>query len=188
MHIAIDFGTCNSSAALMVDGNLRLVKEPTRQGYSFLSSIYMEELDKILVGQLAESNKFKDITRYRKEFKRDLLQKTPYILGQNGEYELTPQKLVTEVLRSFKQEAEKITLALDKGEINDVVVTVPATYLKNKRDAMERAALDAGFSSVGLIEEPVAAATYYSDLNPASFQEEDIILVYDLGGELLMRL
>lgn len=182
MRLGIDFGTCNSSAALMIDGNLRLVKEPARQGYSFPSSIYLEELDKVLVGQLAESNKFKDITRYRKEFKRDLLQKTPYILGQNGEYEFTPQRLVTEVLKTFKQETEKITLALDKGEITDVVLTVPATYLKNKREVMEQAALDAGFTSVGLIEEPVASAIYYNDLNPASFKEEDIILVYDLGG------
>ena len=182
MYLAIDLGTCNSSAALMIDGKIRLVKEPGEQGYSFPSSIYVEELNQILVGQFAESNKFKDITRYRKELKRDLLRNTPHILGKNGEHEFTTLQLITAILKNFKQEAEKVTFALDKGEVTDVVITVPATYRKNKREAMEQAAWDAGFTSVSLLEEPVAAAIYYNDLNPASFKEEDIILVYDLGG------
>ena len=159
--LAIDFGTSNSCAAVMIDGNLRLVKEPVKQGYSFPSSIYIDKSGKILVGHFAESRKIKDSSRYRNEIKPDLIQEHPYILGQNGEYEFTAQQLITEILKSFKQEAEKITIALDKGEIIDVVVTIPATYRKHKRDAMIRAAKNAGFISTQLIEEPVAAAIYY---------------------------
>jgi molecular chaperone DnaK len=43
MFLGIDFGTSNSSAALMIDERPRLVKEPVKQGYSFPSSIYLTE-------------------------------------------------------------------------------------------------------------------------------------------------
>lgn len=180
--LAIDFGTCNSSAAVMNDGNPRLIKEPVKQGYCFPSSVYLDESGQILVGHFAESKKVKDISRYRSKIKRDLIQDRPYLLGQNGEHEFTAQQLITEILKTLKQEAEKITLALAKGMITDVVITIPATYRQNKREAMKQAALNAGFTSVQLIEEPVAAAMHYHAQNPATFQEGDIILIYDLGG------
>jgi hypothetical protein len=41
--LGINFGTCNSSSALIFNGDLRLVKEPTKQGYSFTLSIYLDE-------------------------------------------------------------------------------------------------------------------------------------------------
>lgn len=145
-------------------------------------SIYVDESEPILVGHLAESKKVKDSSRYRSEIKQDLIQEQPYLLGQKGEYEFTAQDLITEILKTLKQEAEKITLALGRGIISDVVITVPATYRQNKRAAMEQAASNAGFTSVQLIEEPVAAAIYYHQQNPATFQEGDVILIYDLGG------
>ncbi|MGL6337554.1 MAG: Hsp70 family protein, partial [Waterburya sp.] len=182
MLLGIDFGTCNFSAAVMIDGNPRLVKEPVKQNYCFPSSVYLDESGQILVGHFAESKKVKDISRYRSKIKRDLIQDRPYLLGQSGEYEFTAQELITEILKTLKQEAEKITLASDKGEITDVVITIPATYRQNKREAMKQAALNAGFTSVQLIEEPVAAAMHYHAQNPATFQEGHIILIYDLGG------
>lgn len=182
MLLGIDFGTSNFCAAVMIDENLRLVKEPVKQGYSFPSSIYLDESGEILIGHFAETKKIKDSSRYRSEIKPDLIQEHPYILGQNGEYEFTAQQLIAEILKFLKNEAEKITFALDKGEITDVVITIPATYRKNKRDAMIEAAKNAGFISIQLIEEPVAAAIYYHQQNPATFREGDIILIYDLGG------
>lgn len=182
MLLGIDFGTSNSSAALVIGNNIRLVKEPNQLGYSFPSSIYFDESEEIFIGQFAESRKFTDITRYRREFKRDLLQDYPYYLGQNGEYEFTVQELVTEVLKYFKKEAEKITFALDKGSIDSVVVTIPATYHKNKKDLMKQAVMQAGFTSAQLLEEPIAAANYYNYQNPTTFKEGNIVLVYDFGG------
>jgi molecular chaperone DnaK (HSP70) len=180
--LGIDFGTSNSSAALMINSNLRLVKEPTKQGYSFPSSIYLDREGKILVGQIAETRKFNDITRYRREFKRDLLQNYPYVLGKQGEYQFTPQQLVIEVIKTLKREADKMVIALGEEPISEAVVTIPATYKKNKKDLMKEAAEQAGFSLVHLLEEPVAAASYYNHQNPKTFKEGDIILVYDLGG------
>ena len=43
MRLGIDFGTSFSSAALVRDGNLVLVKEPVKLGFSFPSSAYLTE-------------------------------------------------------------------------------------------------------------------------------------------------
>ena len=181
MLIGIDFGTCNSSAAVMLNGQLRLVKEPFKHGYSFSSSVYFTPKGEILVGEAAERNRQRDIRRYRREFKRELGQNQPYLVG---ELSLTPQDLVMEVLKKLKSEAEKMTKSLAEGGITDAVVTVPAIYAKYKRDLMKQAAKSAGFSSVKILEEPVAAAVYYAyqNKNHFTFKEREIILIYDLGG------
>ena len=182
MFLGIDFGTSNSSAALMIGDRPRLVKEPVKQGYSFPSSIYLTEEGEILVGQIAENRKFLDLTRYRREFKKDLLQNTPYFLGSQGEYEFSPQESIAEVIKTLKKEADKITTSLGIDNVTNAVITIPASYKKNKKDLMKEAAKKAGLTSAELLEEPVAAAIYYNYQNPATFQEGDIILIYDLGG------
>lgn len=57
MRLGIDFGTCYSSAALLLDGIARAIKEPLKQGYSFPSSVYLTERQEILVGQAAENTR-----------------------------------------------------------------------------------------------------------------------------------
>ncbi|AFZ37944.1 Serine/threonine protein kinase-related protein [Stanieria cyanosphaera PCC 7437] len=177
--LGIDFGTCNSSAALVIENHLRVVKEPLKQGYSFASSVYLTEQEEIIVGQAAENNRLRDLRRYRQQFKRELGISQPYPLGDRF---FLPQELITEILRKLKSEAEKMAAALGKTSVNDAVITIPATYQQYKRQLMERAAQTAGFTSVKLLVEPVAAATYYAHHNQAQFKEGETILVYDLGG------
>lgn len=175
MLLGIDFGTCNSSAALMLNGTIKLVKEPLKQGYSFPSSVYLTEKGEILVGQAAENSRLRDARRYRRGFKRALGENQPYLVG---ELSLTVQDLVTEVLKKLKSEAEKTV----SGVITDAVITVPASYKQSKRDLMRQAAQAAGFSQISLLDEPVAAATYYTQQNQNLLKDGDIILVYDFGG------
>lgn len=179
MLLGVDFGTCNTSAALVFDGKIRLLKEPLKHGYSFPSSVYLTEEGEMLVGQSAEYNRMQNVHRYRREFKRDLGIKDPYLIGERS---ISPQELVTEVLKKLKSEAAKITTALGKEEITDAVIAVPATYQQYKRNLIQKAVEAAGFSFVKLVEEPVAAAIYYAHHNITQLQEEEIILVYDLGG------
>ena len=182
MLLTIDFGTSNSCASLVVDGKVRLIKEPVKQTYSFPSSLYLDESEQFIIGHLAESKKFKNITRYRNQIKKDLIKTQPYLLGKNAQYQFTAQELITEIIKNLKDEGEKVTKALGQQLIRDVIITIPATYRQNKRMVMEQIALNAGFTSVELIEEPVAAATYYHSLHTDTFHVGDIILIYDLGG------
>ncbi|MUG96851.1 Hsp70 family protein [Scytonema sp. UIC 10036] len=177
MWLGIDFGTCNSSAALLLDGTLKRIAEPLKHDYCFPSSIFVTAQGQILVGHAAEHARQQDPQRYCHEFKRDLGSDTPYTLGN---CQLLPEELVTEVIRKLKVEADQVVKGRGMQPLSDAIITVPATYKAYKRKMMQEAGITAGFSQVELLEEPVAAAIYYSRHAPV--EEGEIILVYDLGG------
>jgi acyl carrier protein len=180
VKLGIDFGTCYSSAALLIDGTLHPAKEPLRPLEScFPSSICVTKKGEIVISQAAENLRRLNPQGYKNHFKRDLDTDIPYFLGEQ-QLRFLPEDLVTVMLRGLKKEAEKII----NSSIDSVIVTVPATYLINKKQLMEQAAKKAGFKEVALLEEPVAAAIYYSQKGTMGHQlnEGDILLVYDLGG------
>lgn len=177
MYLGIDFGTCYSTAALLLDAKLTPIPAPFSQEYIFPSSVFISTTEEILVGQEAENNRQTNPQRYKREFKRDLGTSEPYILG---EVSLLPEELVTEILKKIKAEAEKYTQLKGIQNLYQAVITVPATYDKSKRKLMEQAAHQAGFTEIKLLEEPIAAAIYYSHYT--QINQEDIVLVYDLGG------
>jgi molecular chaperone DnaK (HSP70) len=177
MQLGIDFGTCYSSAALLLDNIATPINAPLTPGYSFPSSIFITQHREILVGQAAENNRQKKPQSYRREFKRDLGSPDPYTLG---DVLMLPEELITEVLKKLKLEAEKVSQARGIRSLTDVLITVPATYNAYKRGLMQKAGEKAGFSQVKILEEPVAAAIYYSQ--HSQINDGDIVLVYDLGG------
>ena len=177
MWLGIDFGTCNSSAALLLDGTLKRIAEPLKHDYCFPSSIFVTGQGEILVGHAAENARQQDPQRYCHEFKRDLGSDTPYTLGNR---QMLPEELITEVIRKLKVEADKVVKGRGIQPLSDAIITVPATYGKYKRDMMQEAGMAAGFSQVELLDEPVAAAIYY--FRHAPVVEGEIVLVYDLGG------
>ncbi|ACK70840.1 Heat shock protein 70 [Gloeothece citriformis PCC 7424] len=178
LRLGIDFGTCYSSAAIALNSQKpQLIREPLQHNYSFPSCVYVTEQGEILVGQAAQNQHILHPERYRAFFKRDLGSPEPYMLGNRP---FLPEELVTEVIRKLKNEADQMVKSLGNGSITDAVITVPATYRANKRQLMEKAAKAAGFNEVKLLEEPVTAAIYYAQ--QYKLEEEEIILVYDLGA------
>lgn len=180
MKLGIDFGTCYSSAALCIDGVLSAVKEPSKPLEScFPSSVCVTKKGEIVISQAAENQRRLNPKGYKNQFKRDLETEIPYFLGEQS-LKLFPEDLVEIMIRGLKKEAEKIINA----PLDSVVITVPATYFSPKKQLMEAAARKAGFTEVTLLAEPVAAAIYYAEKGKIGHQlnEDDIILVYDLGG------
>ncbi len=177
MHLGIDFGTCNTSAALFLDGTLKPIKEPLKQGYSFPSSVFVTKQGQLVVGQAAENQRKMNPAHYRREFKRELGSSTPHSLG---EHKMLPEELVYELLRTLKKEAELMV----NQPLTSTVVTIPASYQSHKQTLMTQAAEAAGFTNVRLLMEPVAAAIYYAHLvsGSQSLKDGEILLVYDLGG------
>jgi molecular chaperone DnaK len=177
MYLGIDFGTCYSSAAVWANGELKRVKEPLKLGYSFPSSVFVNEKGELFVGEAAENQRRLNPERYRRAFKRDLGASTPFILGDR---QFLPEDLVAAVLKTLKREAEEMV----QTPLERAVVTVPATYTVYRKQLMEKATKAAGFTTVELLAEPVAAAMYYD--NPmsggAALAEGEVLLVYDLGG------
>jgi Ethanolamine utilization protein EutJ (predicted chaperonin) len=175
MWLGIDFGTCYSSAAFIRHGVLTPVKFGANIT-SMPSSVYLDKGGKLLVGKAAENKRQLDPSRYRREFKREFGNSTPYTIGDR---EFLPEELVTELLRRLKSEAD--AQSPDGQSFSGAVITVPANYQKGKRELMIEAGRAAGFASVLLLDEPVAAAVYHASQSGQS-QDGETILVYDLGG------
>ncbi|MEM1167547.1 MAG: Hsp70 family protein [Cyanobacteria bacterium P01_H01_bin.35] len=178
MYLAIDFGTSNTKAALVIEEKLILVRDSFQPESSFFpSSVYLTPEGQILVGHAADAMRDTDVRRYRKEFKRNFGEDVPYQLGDR---QLLPQDLVSAVLSKVKQEAEIIAQSYGENSLTKVVLTVPASYNGYKKRLMQKVAEGVGFTEVQLLPEPEAAAYYYNRNNIIS--NGDIVLVYDLGG------
>ena len=168
--LAVDFGTCYSSAARWVDGRAVAVKEPLEHRFSVPSSVLLAGSGELLVGFAAERRKVARPAHYAEEFKREVGRPAPLPLGDR---EVAVEELIAAVVGLLKREAEQVAGELPRG-----VLTVPASYEGHKREVMERAAAAAGFASAELLEEPVAASL----ARPAREKDEELLLVYDLGG------
>jgi molecular chaperone HscA len=88
--------------------------------------------------------------------------------------DVSPVEVSAEILRELRIRAEQ-TLG---GELQGVVVTVPAYFDDAQRQATKDAARLAGLNVLRLLNEPTAAAVAYG-LDKGS---EGVIAVYDLGG------
>ena len=84
-----------------------------------------------------------------------------------------PEELSALILKKLKQEC-----SYEHGEIQDVVISVPAHFDEIRRKATMDAGSIAGLNVIGLVNEPVAAALYYA----TTCKVFGKVLVYDLGG------
>ncbi|MFD0531769.1 Hsp70 family protein [Kitasatospora arboriphila] len=173
--LVVDFGTSSSAAAVVVDGRERLLKEPSSGLLSWPSAVSVAADGRLLVGSAAERRKRAEPDSYRAEFKRDLGERAPVVLGGRG-YPATG--LVAAVLAEFRSQGRTVT----GTEIDRLVVTVPASYgpVDPRREAMLEAGREAGFRSVELLAEPVAAA--HAAVAGEPFGPGQTVLVYDFGG------
>jgi len=81
--------------------------------------------------------------------------------------------LILEHLKNGAQENEQLS-----GTLRYAVVTIPANFNNNQRQATSEAGRLAGLEILRLVEEPVAAAIAYG----FGRERDQTILVYDLGG------
>ena len=171
--LGIDFGTCFSSAARIVDGRPQPVKEPLRLGYSVPSSVFVAPGDsgELIVGIAAENQKIRHPDRFETQFKRVLGRAEPIPLGERR---VGVDELVAAVLSYLRKQGEEAA----GRELLAAVITVPASYEAHLRERMLEAARAAGFERVELLEEPVAAIVEYA----AQAEVTGNVLVYDLGG------
>jgi molecular chaperone DnaK (HSP70) len=167
--LAIDFGTCYSSAARIVDGRAAPVKEPIEHRYSVPSSVLLTKGGERVVGYAAERRKATRPGHYQEQFKRALGRERVLL----GDAEVRPEELVAEVIAFLRREAEHTG-----APATEAILTIPASYEQHRRDLMLEAAAAAGFARTRpLLEEPVAAA-FAREATPAN----ELVLVYDLGG------
>ena len=133
----------------------------------------MEDNGNILVGQAAMNSRRHKPQNFHKEFKRNLGEEIPFLLGERS---FRPEELYTELFRHMKLRAEKLT-----GEpIEKAYLTYPASYGAKRREKLCSAAKAAGLFELELVDEPTAAAMCYCA--EGYIKDGQTLLVYDFGG------
>jgi chaperone protein DnaK len=176
--IGIDLGTSNSAASVMEGGRPSMI--PSAEGTSvggksFPSYVAFTKDGQLLVGEPARRQAVTNPDGTIKNVKRKMgSDEKVKALGK----EYTPQQISAFILQKIKKDAESYL-----GEtIDKAVITVPAYFNDNQRQATKDAGAIAGLEVVRIINEPTAAALAYGlDKNGAAQK----ILVFDLGGGTL---
>jgi molecular chaperone HscC len=169
--IGIDLGTTNSLCAVFQDGSPRLILNSLGETLT-PSVVGVTEKGDILVGGAAKELRVTQPDRCASCFKRFMgSSETLTIAGQK----FTPVELSSLVLKSLRDDARHF-LGTD---ITEAVITVPAYFNDNQRQATKQAGELAGLHVRRIVNEPTAAALTYGfhDRNA-----EKKILVIDLGG------
>ena len=190
--IGIDLGTTNSCMAVLEGGEPTVI-ENTEGGRTTPSVVAFAASGERLVGTVAKrqavtnpTNTVFSIKRFmgRKEAEvREEESIVPYkvISGQNGDArveaggkEYTPPEISAMILAKLKADAEAYL-----GEtVDGAVVTVPAYFNDDQRQATKDAGKVAGLDIKRIINEPTAASLAYG----LDKEDEQTILVFDLGG------
>jgi len=176
--IGIDLGTSNSAASVLQAGKPVII--PSAEGTSlygkaFPSVIAFTKDNQLLVGEPARRQAISNPERTILANKRKMGTNFKYNLN-NKEY--TPQQISAFLLQKIKKDAEEFI-----GEpIKKAVITVPAYFDDNQRQATKDAGTIAGLEVVRLVNEPTAASMAYG-LDKS--EKEQIILVFDFGGGTL---
>ncbi len=176
--IGIDLGTSNSAAAVLEGG--RPVIIPSAEGASlygkaFPSYVAFTKDGQRLVGEPARRQSVSNTEGTAMAFKRKMGTDYKYnLLGKDYK----PQELSAMLLGKIKADAESFLGV----PVKKAVITVPAYFNDNQRQATKDAGEIAGLEVVRLVNEPTAASMAYS-LDKTGAEQR--ILVFDLGGGTL---
>jgi len=176
--IGIDLGTSNSAAAVMEGGRPVIVPSAegaSQYGKAFPSYVAFTKEGSKLVGEPARRQAVANPDGTFSAFKRKM--GTDFRYKAYGK-EYRPQELSAFLLQKIKQDAEMYL----GDKIEKAVITVPAYFDDNQRQATKDAGAIAGLEVVRIINEPTAAALAYG-LDKAGKDQK--IVVFDLGGGTL---
>jgi len=170
--IGIDLGTTFSAAATLDDtGRPKILHNDEGQNIT-PSVVTMEGDSTVLVGEIARRAWNTDPSQAAARFKRAMGSTDTIRLGSRS---FTPTELSSLVLKKLAKDA-RATL----GDLGQAVVTIPANFASEAREATLSAARTAGLDVQHIINEPTAAALYYAYSNGTELH--GTFVVYDLGG------
>lgn len=171
--IGIDLGTTNSLASVWQDGKSVLIPNSFGE-YLTPSVVGIDEDNKIIIGKIAKERLISHPDKTAASFK--CFMGTAHEIKM-GNKTFSPPELSSFILRQLKQDAE-IFLG---EEVTEAVISVPAYFDDNGRNATKLAGQLAGLRVERIINEPSAAALAYK-LNDA---DDETFLVFDFGGGTL---
>lgn len=187
-HITIDYGidlgTTNSAICRMEQGVPAIIRSDCGME-TMPSCVSFKKGGTIRIGQSAYTDLGKDKLRALKkksamasnsciEFKRYMGSDITFS-NANAEHQWSPEELSAQILKT-------LCSFVSDDEVKAAVITVPAKFTVNQKDATLEAARLAGIKQVELLQEPIAASIAYG------LKAEDkngIWMVFDFGGGTL---
>jgi len=168
----IDLGTTYTSIAY-VDEFGKAVVVPNAENQRVTPSVVFFDGGNIVVGDVAkESSKI-----YPNEvvsFIKRSMGEPDFLFSYDGK-SYRAEEISSYILRKVAQDAEQSL----GSKITDVVITCPAYFGINEREATRMAGEIAGFNVRQIINEPTAAAIAYGTV---AISDKRVVMVYDLGG------
>jgi molecular chaperone DnaK len=173
--IGIDLGTTNSAAATFEGGRATVipsVEGPSASGKMFPSVVAFTKDGQLLVGEPAKRQATANPEGTIFEIKRKM--GTDYKVRIYGK-DYTPQQISAFILQKIKRDTETF-LGMP---VKKAVITVPAHFNDNQRQATKDAGEIAGFEVLRIINEPTAACLAYGI---DKLDRDMKILVFSFGG------
>jgi len=176
--IGIDLGTSNSASAIIMGGRPTIIPSAegtTIAGKAFPSYVAFTKDEELLVGEPARRQAVTNPegTIYAVKRKMGTSEKI-----RVGSKEFTPQQISSFILQKIKRDSE----AFLGQSVKKAVITVPAYFDDNQRQATKDAGTIAGLDVVRIINEPTAASLAYGLDKEGSDMK---IMVFDFGGGTL---
>ena len=168
--IGIDLGTTNSCVAYMIGGRPEVVPN-AEGGRTTPSVVAISKGGEVLVGQAAKRQAVVNPERTISSIKRKM--GTDHKIDLDGK-KYTPQDISAFILQKLKRDAE----AYLGEEVKQAVITVPAYFNDNQRQATKDAGRIAGLEVLRIINEPTASSLAYG----LDKDKGEKLLVFDLGG------
>ncbi|MDU6413642.1 Fe-S protein assembly chaperone HscA [Mixta calida] len=191
LAVGIDLGTTNSLVATVRSGQAETL--PDAQGRHLLPSVVQYQAQQSLVGWEARQqvaadpvNTISSVKRLMGRSLADIQQRYPHLpyqlqpsenglpLIQTAAGTLNPVRVSSDILQTLAARARESL----GGDLDGVVITVPAYFDDAQRQGTRDAARLAGLHVLRLLNEPTAAAIAYG----LDSGQEGMIAVYDLGG------
>ncbi|XP_071695379.1 heat shock cognate 70 kDa protein-like [Rutidosis leptorrhynchoides] len=204
--IGIDLGTTYSCVAAWFSKHNRVEIIPNEQGNKITPSCVAWDGTDLLVGEAAKNqitrnpkNSIFDVKRLMgSRFNDSRVQmdikslpfkviegfgEKPMIVFEHesiGYNKYSPEEISSKILKNLKEAAE----AYLGTKVTDAVITVPAYFSDQQRQATMDAGALAGLNVMRLINEPTSAAIAYGLDNNGEIDSPDVknVLVFDLGG------
>lgn len=168
----IDLGTTYSCISYVDEFGKPVVVANAENERTTPSVVFFDD-DKIIVGSVAKESAKLYPDRVVSFVKRNM-GNGEFVFRYDEENAYKPEELSAFILRKLVGDAEE---ALGE-EIHDVVITCPAYFGINEREATKIAGEIAGLNVRQILNEPTSAALAYG----LESGEDKVVLVYDLGG------
>lgn len=186
--LGIDFGTTNSVCAVLSGGDPEVLEnaEGSRTTPSVAYYTKGTEQNRPLIGESAVNKANEHPERVVASVKREMGE-SEFITVPNtdtdtdagvGDDEYRVEEVAADIIRKLRTDAAK-KLDIDRDRITDAVITTPAYWESDRKQAVIQAGELAGFETIRTIKEPAAAAISYGRFKPGV---DKTVAVYDLGG------